>query len=122
MPFVSKPGRFDTDSIIPGRTSDPDGFVTENHEYETPWGPRVHHFSVAGLRQIADRYPQVGLVRAEAEQDAVRVAIRYKEEAEALRAERDELQAKLDRISGLTVDGFKVTKVQGRPAKQRVGA
>lgn len=118
LPFVSKPGRFDSDSIIPGRVSDDDGFVTENVEYDTPTGPRVHYFSVAGLRQLAGRYPQIGLVPRQLLTDAEQALDEALDALNTVAQERDEAVARLERINGLQRDGFKISRIQGRPAKK----
>lgn len=115
MPFVSKPDRFSSDAIIPGRVSDPQGFVTEHTVIEGINGPVVLYFSVGGLQLLAERYPQIGLAPAaelDAKDEALTSAL---SEVMRLRLERDNLQGKLDRISGLQRDGFKVARVQGRP-------
>lgn len=115
VPFVARPDRFSSDAIIAGRVTDPDGFVTEHRELEGVNGPIKLFFSVAGLRQIADRYPQVGLVRAEVLEQAEEEGDAFKREAEQLRARVFALEAKQERIAGFAADGFKVQKVIGRP-------
>lgn len=123
MPFVDKPDRWSSDAIIPGRTVDPDGWVTEHTVIEGLHGPITLYFSVGGLRLLADRYPQVGLVsKAEltSRDHALAEALTA---VQQLKLERDELKAKLERISGLQRDGFKVARVQGRPpTKTKAGA
>lgn len=115
MPFVRKPDRFSSDVIIPGRTSDPDGFVTEHRELDGIGGPIKVFFSVAGLRQLAKKYPQVELV-PKADSDAnFQLALDLKNKVLELEAERDELLAKQARIAGFAADGFKVQKMMGRP-------
>lgn len=113
--FVNKPDRFSQDVIVPGRVTDPNGFVTLHRSLDGLHGPIQVYFSVTGLRQIAEKHPQVGLVPA----DDVR---RLHLENDALRAELDqanariaELEANAERIAGFARDGFKVQKVVGRP-------
>lgn len=118
MPFVTKLGRFSSDIIIPGRTSDPQGFVTEYREVEGVTGPLTIYFSVTGLRLLAQRYSQIGLVPAEVADANFQLALDLKNRVLELEAERDELLAKQERIAGLAQDGFKVQKVMGRPPEK----
>lgn len=118
MPFVTKPERFSSDIIIPGRVSDPHGFVTEHREIDLPGGLQMVHFSVTGLRQLASRYPQIGLVPEASFDEAVRVAAEAMAEAEQLRAQVAALEARQERIAGFAADGFKVQKVLGRPKEK----
>lgn len=118
MPFVDKPDRFSSDAIVPGRTSDPNGFVTEHTVIEGITGPVILYFSVSGIRQLAARYPQIALV-PKSELD--NMVARYGEVVSALdqvKAERDELREAHDRIAGLRRDGFTVQKKAGAPVKK----
>lgn len=115
MPFVRKPDRFSSDVIIPGRTSDPDGFVTEHRELDGIGGPIKVFFSVAGLRQLAKKYPQVGLVPATVAETLAAATTELHQRLADVTAERDELLAKQARIAGFAADGFKVQKMMGRP-------
>jgi hypothetical protein len=115
VPFVSKPDRFSSDIIIPGRVSDPDGFVTEHREIDGIAGPIKIFFSVTGLRQLAEKYPQVGLTSVERLNEAYDRANSLEAERDELRARVEELEAREERIAGLSRDGFKVQKVMGRP-------
>jgi hypothetical protein len=115
VPFVSKPDRFSSDIIIPGRVSDPDGFVTEHREIDGIAGPIKIFFSVTGLRQLAQKYPQVGLVPAERLGDLEDELHRLQDEVDRLQHRNEELEAREERIAGLSRDGFKVQKVMGRP-------
>lgn len=118
MAFVRKPDRFSSCVIVPGRVSDPHGFVTDHRELDGINGPIKVYFSVTGLRQIADKHPQVGLVRVEKLDDARAEAERLAEELEAAQDRITELEAAHDRIAGFVKDGFKVQKVMGRPKKE----
>lgn len=122
MPFVSKPDRFSSDAIVPGRVTDPNGFITENTVIEGIHGPIILYFSVSGLRQLADRYKQIGLVPRKALELVKEEFDELEEEYNEAIRERDEAKAKLDRISGLQRDGFRVARVQGRPPKKEVAA
>lgn len=118
MQFVDKPDRFSSDVIVPGRVRDDIGFVRLDQVIDGVTGPIVPYLSATGLRLIADRYPQLGLVDA-AEHDALQVEHEsLKLDADELRAERDDLRAKLDRINGLRRDGFQISRTQGRPPRK----
>lgn len=121
--FVTKPDRFSSDIIIPGRVADPVGFVTENRVVEGLTGPITIYFSVTGLRNLAGRYEQIGLVPREDYARVEQEADEAREEIQRLRARLEELEAKQERIIGLSKDGFKVQKQMGRPAgKTKVAA
>lgn len=115
MPFVAKPDRFSQDIIVPGRVTDPHGFVTEHREIDGLNGPIKVYFSVTGLRRLAERYPQVGLVPADRLKDVEDELHRLQDELEQTRDRALELEARTERIAGLSKDGFKVQKVMGRP-------
>jgi hypothetical protein len=123
MPFVAKPDRFSSDAIIPGRVDDPLGWVTEHTTLEGINGPITLYFSVTGLRQLAEKYPQIGLVSAEELETLTKELACVALSLEQAEARADEAEAKLERISGLQRDGFKVARVQGRPpTKQKAAA
>lgn len=118
MQFVSKPDRFSSDIIIPGKIRDDSGFVRINTTLEGVTGPIVPYLSITGLRLIAQRVPEVGLV-PRADLDSLQLA--YDQLSELLDSAveaRDALQAKLDRINGLRKDGFQISRIQGRPRKE----
>jgi DNA-binding ferritin-like protein len=115
VPFVRKPDRFSSCVIVPGRTSDPEGFVTEHRELDGISGPIKVYFSVTGLRLLAERYPQVGLVPAE-KLDAAKQRIEQLEaDLDNIRERAAELETQQERIAGIVKEGFKVQKVMGRP-------
>lgn len=121
MIFVSKPDRFSSDLIIPGRVSDERGFVVPGTVIDGITGPIAVHLSAEGIRLAAQRFPQLGLIDSVAYDD---LAAAFAEEHEAREAAEERakvLQDRLDRISGLKRDGFQVTRVQGRP-RQKVEA
>lgn len=117
MQFVDKPDRFSSDMIVPGRVRDDIGFVRLDSVVDGVTGPIVPYLSTTGLRLIASRFPQLGLVDADRARDAESALAALQEIHEKVTAERDELQAKLDRINGLRRDGFQISRVQGRPKK-----
>jgi hypothetical protein len=115
MFHVSKPARHTAPGscvIIPGRHHDDLGFVDTTTELEGIGGPLRIYLSVTGLRQVAARLPQVGLVpvldyeRALAEADAAR------EEVQRLQTRLSEYEDQLGRISGLSREGFEVVKAR----------
>lgn len=117
MQFVDKPDRFSSDIIVAGRVRDDIGFVRLDGIIEGLTGPIVPFLSATGLRLIAKRFPQLGLVDAA---DAASVQLAYDQlraELARVAAERDDLAAKLERINGLRKDGFQISRTQGRPRK-----
>jgi hypothetical protein len=118
MAFVRKPDRHSSCVIIPGRTADPHGFVTEHRELDGIGGPIKVYFSVSGLRQLAERHPQVGLVPAHKLEDAHRRIEQLEAELDNLRDRAAELEAQQERIAGIVKDGFKVQKMMGRPKQE----
>lgn len=116
--FAAKPDRWSQDMIIAGRVSDPLGFVTENREIEGLNGPLKVWFSVTGLRQLAAKHRQVGLVPV-GELDAMKStnATLWARLAQA-EAEVEELRQAAERISGLSKDGFQVTRRHGPTPKK----
>lgn len=119
MQFVTKPDRFSQDAIIPGRLSDPRGFVDTGNVLDGIRGPLPIYLSAEGIRLAAQRYPQLELVDASAHQAVVQALAQAEAERDEVTQQRDEALARLERISGLKRDGFQVTRVQGRP-KQKV--
>lgn len=121
MLFVRKPMAYSvpgTCILIPGRRADEDGFIDSATELDGANGPIRPYISVAGIRKAASQFPQLGLKPA-AEYDALaRELSAAQAEADALRAENAKLQANLDRVAGLSRNGFKVSKVMGRPKVQ----
>jgi hypothetical protein len=120
--FVSKPDRFSSDIIMPGRVHDDDGFITENRVIEGLTGPITIYFSVAGLRQLAARYPQLELVRTSDAMAALDEAEALREEVQRLQARVEELEANEERIIGLRKAGFTVQRKMGAPKKKEVAA
>lgn len=117
MQFVDKPDRFSSDTIVPGRVRDDIGFVRLDQVIEGVTGPIVPYLSATGLRLIASRFPQLGLVDAAWAKDVEDELHSLQDEIERVREERDDLAAKLERINGLRKDGFQISRTQGRPRK-----
>ena len=115
MPFARKPDRYSSCIIVPGRVSDPDGFITEQREIDGINGPIKIYFSIGGLRQMAEKYPEIGLVRRDSALAAVRRAKRLEAELTAANDRVAELEAQQERVAGFVRDGYKVQKVMGRP-------
>jgi hypothetical protein len=126
MLFVRKPAAYSQgDSIIPGRVADDVGFIDTGNELDGVRGPIRVYLSVAGLRQIAQKFPQVCLTDAAASRETIETLQGLLAEAHSdleqavLRADRAEAQ--LSAIAGLKRDGFSVSKIKGpRPQKETV--
>lgn len=122
MRFVDRLDRYSQDLMIPGRYSDPDGFVMGDGYIPGLSGNLPRAVSIGFMREAARRIPQVGLVNRGALEDAVVEIKRERERAEQAEAKLAEAEAKLDRVNGFAKDGFKVVRQQGRPpVKQGAG-
>lgn len=120
MPLATKISPFNApnyDVFSPARRSDARGVVLgaplDGGNNYVPW------IGLSTIRELALKHAdKVGLVDEEEfrtvalEFDRTRVELRQAKERIA------ELEARQDRISGLAADGFKVTRIQGRPAKE----
>lgn len=119
MHFADRPNRFDEPGsciVIPGRVADENGGVMLDGVYDGARGDLRLWLSYAGLHKIVTQFGRkLNVATYEQFEEAADRAVRFEAEAQQLRAERDELQAKLDRISGLRKDGFQISRVQGRP-------
>lgn len=118
MPIVAKPDRFSSCIIIPGRMSDPDGFVTEHREIDGLMGPVKVYFSVAGLRQLAQRYPKVGLVPRDELIRAREYAERMDAQLEQANARIAELEAFKASVAGVTREDYQIRRPIGRPKEK----
>lgn len=119
--WVPKLDRFVSDIIIAGRTQDPQGFVTEHRSLDGLHGPIPVVFSVTGLRQLAKRHPQVGLVPKVDLDNALM-------QVHALEVERDQMRDQRDALEHSVasyVEGFQQMlkreppKRMGRPPVKR---
>lgn len=104
--------------IVPGRRADERGFVDTGTELDGLRGPLHIYLSAEGIRLLAQRHSQLGLVdeatlRASEHRNAA-----LQEQLTAARAEVEQLRASQDRIAGLARDGFIVHKQKG-PAPAR---
>lgn len=118
MPFVAKPDRFSSCIIIPGRMADPDGFVTEHREIDGLMGPIKVYFSVAGLRQLAQRYPKVGLVPRNALDSALATIAAGQQQVAAMQERIDELEAFKASVAGVTREDYQIRRPIGRPKEK----
>lgn len=118
MLFVPKLDRFSSDLFVPGRFSDPVGFIVGDGVIEGLHGDITPAISVTAVRQAALRYEQLGLVDAEDYANAQAEAEAAREEVHRLQAENEKLNDKLDGIVGLRREGFVIQKRQGRPPKK----
>lgn len=118
MRWVPRIDRFSSDLLIPGRTTDANGFILGDGVIEGLHGDIVPAVSVEAFRQAARRYEQVGLVPRE-DYEGIRADLRYAEEVIArLQAENDQLRATQEHIAGLRKAGFTVQKKTGRPPRE----
>ncbi len=106
------------DAIIPGRVSDETGFVDTGVSFDGLRGPIPVYLSAEGIRQIARRYPQLGLVPESELAEIMEDSEAEHQELNLLRSRVGDLEAQLERIAGLSRDGFTVTKKTGRPPKK----
>lgn len=119
--FVHKPNPYSEPGfciLLPGRRNDDRGFIDAGMTLDGIRGDLNVYISAEGVRQAAQRFPQLGLV----DDERLRVA---EAERDELASEVDRLthvvadfEAKFERINGLQKDGFKVVRQQGRPPKK----
>jgi hypothetical protein len=122
MPYLEKRNHFSEpsfDVFVPARRQDPlgivEGVVLEGNKRFVPW------IGLSSIRELALKYAEKTRLVDRAELDENRMAlINAEERIERLISERDALEARLDRIAGLSKEGYKVQKVVGRPAKTKV--
>lgn len=122
MNFSDRPGRFDEPGsciVLPGRTHDVNGGVQLDGVYDGVRGDMRLWISYAGLQRIVEQLgPRLNLAKREDLEDA---QANLENVARALDAERkraDAAEAKLERINGVSKDGFKIVRQQGRPAQK----
>lgn len=124
MFHVARPGRFSAEGcvILPGRHADPHGFIDTTTELEGVHGPIRVYLSIAGIRRIAQQFPeQTGLVPAEDVAKALDEAEAAREEVQRLTAEVERLKGFRDSIAGIRREGFQVSKIKG-PRPTTAGA
>lgn len=122
MFHVAKPARHTSPGscvILPGRHHDELGFVDTTTELEGLRGPLRIYLSVTGLRQLAARLPQVGLVPVLDYERALAEAEAAREEVARLRADLDAAEGQLERINGLARSGFDISRAQRRATTAR---
>lgn len=107
--------RFASDLIIPGRTSDPKGFIDLLSSVDGLRGPVAKVLSVTGLRDLAAKHPQIGLVTAETLEKAEAYSRELEDALLDANARVAELEEQAGKIAGLVKYGFVVKKVMGRP-------
>lgn len=121
MPFARELGRYGYEAILE-KLHDDNGYVQLNREIDLPTGVRPLYLSISLLRQLAARIPEIGLVPTEKLYAAQREIDQLRFERDQLLAERDDLAAKHERILGVSKDGFKIQRQQGRPPQKKVAA
>lgn len=117
MLFARKPPAYSDPGhclILPGKRSDEDGGIQLQTQLDGIRGPITGWLSFTGIRQIADRHPELGLSKTadlEAATERAEIAEGKLADAEARIAE---LEADQERIIGLRRAGFTVQKTQSR--------
>ena len=121
--FLRKPDRHSSDLIIPGKTTDDDGFIlTDVHELDMPTGIKQAVLSIGGLRRLAQLHPQIGLAPAGALAAAEDRVAELEAEISRLQEVVTAHEEREARITGLAADGFTVTRKTGPLPKQKVAA
>lgn len=126
MFLADRPGRYDSPGeciVIAGRHHDPEGGIQLDGILPGARGDMRLWMSYAGLQSIVRRFGKELNLATKSEVDLAKQA-RADSEAQLAQA-RDliiELEAKLERINGVTKDGFKIVRQQGRPAAKKVAA
>jgi hypothetical protein len=119
MNFADRPNRFDMPGyciVLAGRTYDENGGLLLDQVYDGAQGDMRLWISYAGLQSIVQKFgDRLNLATAEDLQAAYTEAASLEAELDQTKAALAEAEAKLERISGLQKDGFKVARVQGRP-------
>lgn len=122
MFLADRPGRFDHPGqcvIIPGRVHDPNGGVLLDTTLDGAHGDIRLWLSYAGLQKIVDQF---GGSLNLAHKDSLDLAYKKIADLEFMLAESnaalEAAEGKLERINGVSRDGFKIVRQQGRPAKK----
>lgn len=117
--FAEKMDRFGRELSV-NKQTDQSGYLLVSQDFDTLTGRQNLWLSVSMLRQWAARIPQLELAPQD-ELDSAREANSQLTAALAQeKARADEAEGKLARITGLSKDGYKVTRLQGRPPRQKV--
>lgn len=111
--FTSKPDRFSSDLILAGRVSDEGGFIDLQNPLDMPSGFKQALLSITGLRQLAAKHPQIGLVPAEHLAAAEDRLAELEAEISRLQEVVTTHEEREARITGLAADGFTVTRRTG---------
>jgi hypothetical protein len=110
-------GRPGTCAVIPGRATDPEGFVATGH-IVPGWDPEMT-FSAAGIKQLAN---VIGLPSKEAHQALKEERDVLQARVEQLEAENEELSRFADAIDTIESRDFRARKRPGRKPKQQESA
>lgn len=116
MPRVSRPlyGSVPGDCIvIPGRRSDDGGYYQFETTYDGLQGIITPYISATGIRRLAQKWPEAGLVPSEDLDRLTEAYAALELENAVLRAELDHLVAFRENLAGVAADGFRVQKRMG---------
>lgn len=117
MPRFSVPGHC---LMFPGRRRDPRGFFMFDTVLDGPTGDMHVGISAEGLRTIADRHgARLGIARVEELEAARTHESEMADRLATAEAELAELRDFKEKVVGLTADGFKIQRRQGRPPVNR---
>lgn len=111
------PGKPGTCAVIPGRATDPEGFVQTGH-IVPGWDPEMC-FSVAGVKQLAN---VIGLPSRDAHREVVEERDALKARVEQLEAENQELATAFDAIDALESKGLRARRKPGRKPQEKAVA
>lgn len=117
MRFAKNLDRFSQDLMLQGNTTDPDGFVVGDGTISTLNGEIPRAVSIKFLREAARRVPELRLIDRDEYDGVVDLLADAEGERDEARRQRDELQETLDRITGLTREGFDIQKRRGPTPK-----
>lgn len=116
LPRFSVPGSC---IMFPGRRRDERGFYMFDQVLDGAKGDIVVGISGEGLRTIAEKHGErFGIIKREKYDEAVTLSLELKNMIQEQEAELEELRAFKERVSGLTADGFKIVRRQGRLPKK----
>lgn len=118
MRYAANLDRWSQCLLIPGRYHDDDGWVIGDGIIEGMQGDIQRAVSIKAIREAAARIPQVGLRPVEDVEALTADGLRLQAELDRANARVAELEAKFERIQGLSKDGFKVQRQQGRPPQR----
>ena len=119
MRYVAKMDRFGREISV-NKLTDEEGYLHVAQDFDTLTGRQNLYLSLSVLLQEVARGNVPGLALAERVDELEDGTVDLQDQLERAVARANEAEAKLGRIQGLSKDGFRVTRQQGRPPKQKV--